>query len=153
MLKHILTGELFFLSCYSSNKVPISSHGAADPWVCSLGFLPPASNISLSDMQCGFCKCIVDQPVNTLCRKLAKCISDQVRASNAVSLHCPSCSSTYTIESTSYTSTSDVVLKIIGSLLVKCEKPGCTQIIALSQLKKHIDSGCREKNVPTLHLN
>ena len=88
------------------SKAP-SSWMVSEPLLLSR-FLPPASNISLSDMQCGFCKCIVDQPVNTPCRKLvcAKCISDQVRASNAVSLHCP----------TSYTSASDVLLKIIESL-------------------------------------
>ena len=98
------------------SKAP-SSWMVSEPLLLSR-FLPPASNIFLSDMQCGFCKCIVDQPVNTPCRKLvcAKCISDQVRASNAVSLHCPSCSSTHTVESTSYTSASDVLLKIIGSL-------------------------------------
>ena len=98
------------------SKAP-SSWMVSEPLLLSR-FLPPASNIFLSDMQCGFCKCIVDQPVKTPCRKLvcAKCISDQVRASNAVSLHCPLCSSTHTVESTSYTSASDVLLKIIGSL-------------------------------------
>ena len=56
-----------------------------------------------------FLICSVVSASETPCRKLvcAKCISDQVRASKAVSLHCPLCSSTHTVESTSYTSASE----------------------------------------------
>lgn len=119
---------------------------ASEPLILSR-FLPPASNLSLCDMQCAFCKCIVDRPVTTPCRKLvcAKCITEHIRNSKSVSLHCPSCSSTHSLETASlYGPASDMLLKIIGSLLVKCDKPDCTQIVALSQLKQHIEAGCQK---------
>ena len=113
-------------------------------------FLPPASNVSLKDMQCAYCECIADKPVNTPCRKrvCAKCISDHVRNSEDISLHCLCCNTIHTINSASfYPPASELALKVLGSMLVKCEKPDCTHIMALSNLKKHIESGCCQRDL------
>ena len=46
-------------------------------------FLPPSTNLNLSDFQCAICNNIVDRPVTTPCRKLvcAECVCDRVRTS------------------------------------------------------------------------
>ena len=57
-------------------------------------FLPPATNLSLTDFQCAVCLHIVDRPVETPCRKLicADCISDRVCcAEDLTDMHCPCC--------------------------------------------------------------
>lgn len=33
-------------------------------------------------------------------------------------------------------------MKVLGDLLVTCDKVGCTEVVALKNLRKHMDSGC-----------
>ena len=55
-------------------------------------FYPPASSLSLHDLQCKVCECVVDRPVKTPCNNLvcAECISCLVLDVKS-SLPCPCC--------------------------------------------------------------
>ena len=105
-------------------------------------FLPPSTNLTLSDFQCAICLNIVDRPIMTPCRKLlcTECISEKIRTSLDVT--CPSCTDTHTITSTSFTPASEVVLKVIEGLLLHCDQPSCTVVLELKNLKQHVNSGC-----------
>ncbi len=72
-----------------SERAP-PSWRASQPLVLSR-FLPPASSISLRDLQCAICQCIVDQPVEMPCRKLVccKCITHTIRRFEPATLQCP----------------------------------------------------------------
>lgn len=108
-------------------------------------FLPPATNLSLSDFQCALCLCIVNQPVETPCRKLicATCISEHVRGANLSDMPCPCCKQSHSITSSSFPPASEVVLKVIEALLLHCDKPLCTAVVELKHLRDHVESGCQ----------
>ena len=116
-------------------------------------FLPTTTSFTLADLQGSICLHIVDRPVETLCRKLlcADCISDYVRSTDDVAEHkmqCPSCAESHHITSTSFTPASEVVLKILRALLLHCDKPSCSAVVALRHLKEHLESRC-QKNTST----
>ena len=96
-------------------------------------FLPPPV-LQLEDFLCTVCSCIVDRPLETPCRKLvcAECITPK--------MVCQSCSDVH--QQSAFAPVPDVVLKVLGSLLVKCDKPSCTEVVELRALKTHLESGC-----------
>ena len=108
-------------------------------------FLPPATVLSLSDLQCPICDCIVDQPVETPCQKLvcAVCIAQHIRSSEGPAILCPCCDNTHDL-SFSFSPAPEVVLKVLGSLLIQCDKSSCTEVVALQNLRAHVNSGCRQ---------
>ena len=76
-------------------------------------FLPPAANITLTDFQCSIFLHILDQPVETPCRKLlcADCLSGVVRSiEDATDMTCPACGCSHSITSLSFSPASEVVL-------------------------------------------
>ena len=84
----------------------------------------PSSTVSLTDMQCSFCECIADSPVIMPCRKIAcaRCVGEAVRKSKEHSLHCPCCKSQHIItDAPQFPPASDVVFKILGSMLLRCD--------------------------------
>lgn len=93
-------------------------------------FLPPASFLSLHDLQCKVCSCIVDQPVETLCSNLvcAECISSLLLTVES-SLQCPCCKDCLEVSPTMFVPASEVVLKVLGTLLVRCDKSTCTAVV------------------------
>ena len=106
-------------------------------------FLPPASSLSLHDLQCKLCDCIVDRPVKTPCNNLvcAKCISSLVLNAES-SLQCPCCEERHDLSPTLFVPASDVVLKVLGALLICCDKSSCTVVMSLKHLAEHVKSGC-----------
>ena len=108
-------------------------------------FLPPSTNLHLSDFECAICNNIVDRPVMAPCRKLlcGECISNRVRGSDADEMQCPSCDDMHLITPTTFIPASDVVLKVLGGLLLHCDKPTCSVVVTLEQLRDHVESGCK----------
>ena len=108
-------------------------------------FLPPATNLSLTDFQCAICLHIVDRPVETPCRKLlcADCISESLWCQDDSEMPCLCCKGSHYITSTSFTPASEVVLKVLGALLTRCDNSSCTAVVGLKHLKQHVESGCK----------
>ena len=106
----------------------------------SLVFFAPAASISLKDLQCPVCRCVVDGLVETVCRKLvcAECMPNHT----LTSISCSFCNVTH---ENSFTPASDVVLKVLGTLLLQCDQPSCTAVVQLQNLKSHLESGCKWK--------
>lgn len=40
-------------------------------------------------------------------------------------------------------------MKLVGSLLVRCEHPGCGEAVQLQQLRSHLESGCQVSGAPS----
>ena len=106
-------------------------------------FLPPASSLSLHDLQCKLCECIVDRPIKTPCNNLvcAECISSLILNAKSC-LQCPCCEEHHELSPTRFVPASDVVLKVIGALLICCDKSSCTAVMNLKHLAEHVKSGC-----------
>ena len=101
-------------------------------------FLPPATGVHLSDLQCPFCSLVVDRPVQTACGKFVCCTciteySYKQRKNKEVETF-PCCSGTHV---TPPIPAAAVVTQVIGSLLLCCDT--CKQAVAL---RDHTDSGC-----------
>ena len=114
-------------------------------------FYPPASSLSLHDLQCKVCECVVDRPVKTPCNNLvcAECISCLVLDVKS-SLPCPCCKDCHERSPTMFVPASDVVLKVLGALLVRCDKTTCTAVLSLQHLAEHIKSGCKVHTASSL---
>ena len=113
-------------------------------------FLPGA--VSLIDLQCAVCKCIVDSPVQTPCGKLVccQCIVPVVEKAAFPTIPCPSCSETHEISSpASFSPPPKRISRILSSLLIQCEKPQCTKVVQLGHLQAHISSGCQSVGTGT----
>ena len=111
-------------------------------------FLPPATNLTLTDFQCAICLRIVDRPVQTPCGKLlcADCISETLRSQDDFTeqdMPCLCCNGSHYVTSTSFTPASEVVLKVLGALFTRCYIPSCTAVVGLKYLKQHVESGCK----------
>ena len=107
-------------------------------------FLQTAA-IAMQDLQCTLCSCIVDQPLETPCRKLvcASCITTFVSTcDDHASFPCPSCKESHEINDSSFPAASEVVVKVLGQLLVSCDQ--CSAVVALKNLQQHLSSGCRQ---------
>ena len=110
-------------------------------------FLPPIT-ASLHDLQCGIhvCGCIVHRTVETPCGKVAcsVCVSALISNSDLMSFTCPSCNEFHKITDSSYPAASEVVMKVLGALLLTCDMSSCSEVVALKNLKTHVDSGCMQ---------
>ena len=109
-------------------------------------FYQPGPNISLHDLQCTLCDCIVDRPVETPCRQLvcADCISGLVRDADLSTMQCPCCHGCHSITSSCFAPAAEVVTKVLGALLVRCDNPLCSAVIELKHLAEHVKSGCKD---------
>jgi hypothetical protein len=107
-------------------------------------FLPPAASLSLHNLQCKLCECIIDRPVVTPCRSLvcAQCISNHVLTVDS-SFSCPCCKESHELSPSMFVAASDVVLKVLGTLLIRCDKPNCSSVMGLKHLAEHVNSGCQ----------
>ena len=87
-------------------------------------FHQPAPNISLHDMQCTLCDCIVDRPVETPCRQLvcADCISTLVRDADLSAMQCPCCHGCHRISSSCFAPAAEVVTKVLGAKVLHPRK-------------------------------
>ena len=57
---------------------------------------------------------------------------------------CPCCEECHNITSSSFALTADVVLKVLEALLVQCDKPLYTTVMARKHLNEHVDSDCQK---------
>ena len=75
-----------------------------------------------------------------MCRKLvcAECMPNHT----LTSISCSFCDISH---ENSFTPASDVVLKVLGTLLLQCDQPSCTAVVQLQNLKSHLESGCKRK--------
>ena len=108
-------------------------------------FLPPTS-VSLHDVQCSICNCIVDRPVETACGKLlcSVCIAQAISSCDLAAYICTSCQSPHT--QSCYPAASEVVMKVLGSLLLTCDEQSCSEVVALKDLRRHVESGCKVRS-------
>ncbi len=139
----------------NSNKGVIESlHQSAPPtWKVSeplslSRFLPPAANVSLTDLQCALCMCIVDRPVEMSCGKLVccECIVRHLQDNESQPISCQCCGSSHDV---SPRPAAEVIVKVVGSLLVHCEHSGCGDVVQLQKLRGHMESGCRMSGAPS----
>ena len=79
-------------------------------------FLAPASSLSLHDLQCKICECVVDRPMKTPCNTLvcAKCIGSLILTSSS-SVQCPGCMEHHDVSPTLFIPASDVCSQSLGS--------------------------------------
>ena len=116
----------------------------------SLSSFLPSTTVPLDDLQCRLCSCIIDQPVQTPCRKLvcSTCIVSLLRSCDLASFPCPFCKESHKITATSFPAATEVTMKVLGDLLLTCDKPQCSEwrqcseVVALKNLRKHVASGC-----------
>ena len=106
-------------------------------------FLPSAM-VPLCHLQCSLCANIVDQPVETPCRKLvcSTCVVSLLRSCSIDHFPCPSCKGTHEITVSSFPEATEVVMKVAGELLVTCDRVGCSEVVPLKNLRTHMNSGC-----------
>ena len=111
-------------------------------------FLPPGANISLADLLCPTCKCVVDRPVETPCCKLvcAMCMVRHIQDQPPGS--CPCCDTEHDPSSSTIAPASDVVMKVLGTLLIRCDQPSCTEVVELQNLRLHVKCGCKRQMLP-----
>ena len=120
------------------NVSTIQSWG--DPQPLSLSrFLPPGPGISLADLQCIVCQCVVDRPVQTSCGKLicCKCVAAHLKTPKS---QLPCCEITH--PPSSFTPAPDVVVKILSTLALHCSS--CNSTVELKRMKEHTTSGCTQ---------
>ena len=112
-------------------------------------FLTPSAGITLEDLQCKACTCIVERPVKTICRKLLclQCLEKywQNKESDQITYPCPCCDDG--LHESAPTVAADVVYKIVGSLLLHCTT--CREVVQLGQLNSHLESGCQLSSAPS----
>ena len=91
-----------------------------------------STTVPLNDLKCSVCSNIVDQPVETPCRKrvCSICIASLLRSCDLEHFPCPSCKESHEITQSSFPEATEVVMKVLGDLLVTCDKPLCTEVVA-----------------------
>jgi len=108
-------------------------------------FTPASSAVSLVDLQCPMCNCVVDQPVEVcVCRSIvcAECCLTLLRKGE--NLQCPSCNQQHEISVDTIQSPSPVAVKLVANLVVRCDDPTCSRPVVLQHLHDHLKSGCKE---------
>ena len=90
-----------------------------------------SSAVSIEDFQCPVCFNILDCPALLCANCLVTCVEDNP-------MQCPCCKGDHNISPDSLQAPPDVVMKMLESLMVECEKPGCCCIVPLEHLAKHI---------------
>ena len=81
------------------------------------------------------------------CRKIAcaTCVGEGIRKSKEHSLLCPCCTSHHELtDASQFPPVLEVTLKVLGSLLLRCDGPDCSEIVELRKLSEHLESGCRK---------
>lgn len=105
-------------------------------------FQPSPNSVSLEDLQCPFCRCIVDQPVQLPC-KAAICMGCLLWVSHRGN-NCPYCGDEH--DPSSVVSVSTIFNKFLVKLVLQCI---CEKPVQLEHLRPHIKSGCKEYAVDT----
>ncbi len=100
-----------------------------------------SSAMSIQDFQCPVCYNILDCPVQVSCGALL-CGSCLVTCVEGNPDQCPCCGGDHNISPDSLRAPPDVVTKMLGSLAVECERPGCHCVVRLECLAKHIQQNC-----------
>ena len=109
-------------------------------------FLPPAADLTLSDLQCKLCRYILDRPVQMRCGKLVclKCLEQywQKNGGEAMETYpCPLCDNAS--HDTAPTPAADFLVKVIGALQLHCSV--CRETVRLEQLNNHLKSNCTDR--------
>ena len=99
-------------------------------------FLEPSQGITLSDLQCQKCMCVADRPIQTGCDKLMcyTCVAAHLHTEGPY----PCCGKDH--QTASLSPAGDVVVKIIGTLLLRCSDCGST--VELGRMREHRESKC-----------
>ena len=107
----------------------------------------PSSTISLSGLQCSLCNNVVDQPVQTPCRKLVctMCVVHLLQSCNQDNYPCPSCHESHPVDQAAFPEATTAVMNMLGDLLIKCDGADCTQVVSLKNLRRHLASGCSDR--------
>ncbi len=107
-------------------------------------FPPPASSLSPQDLQCTICRCILDRPVVFPCQKFvcAEYVVQRIRRTDAPVVTCSCCDGMHEISSF-VSPAPEVILKVLGSLLIKCDRTQCSEVVALKNLRTHMEAGCQ----------
>ena len=102
-------------------------------------FLPPSpgSPVATTDLECQFCHCIVDQPLELPC-KATMCMNCLLWVAHR-GYSCPKCGVDH--EPTSASATSSVFTKVLLTRVLQCI---CGKQVQLQHLRQHIVTGCRE---------
>ena len=108
-------------------------------------FCQPAG-VSLSDLQCNLCQNIVDQPIEMTYHHHLMCATC-VRGCIDDDWSCPCGDQSHKLSPKSLQRPSEVVLKLLAALLVKCER--CTVTMELQHLHTHILSECQKVQPPS----
>ena len=109
-------------------------------------FLPPAADLTLSDLQCKLCRYILDRPIQMRRGKLVcmKCLEQywQKNGGEAMETYpCPSCDNAS--HNTAPTPAAHVLVKVIRALLLHCSV--CRDTVRLEQLNNHLKSNCTDR--------
>ena len=105
-------------------------------------FSPTSHSVSLSDLQCKKCLCIVDRPVMTQCSNLLCCAcAVKVLCQREP---CPACGCAHTATPIS---AGIVLVKVVGSLLLSCASCGAST--ELSKMQEHLESNCSKALPPS----
>lgn len=104
------------------------------------------SSSVLEDLVCKICSCVPCQPVEILSCRHFLCKTCIVSACETGSMSCP-CNS-LTLHASQLIAPSNVVLKLLESLLVRCTK-GCGQVMELKHLRAHLTCNCASTLVPS----
>ena len=90
--------------------------------VCSLTVQSATSSVSISDLVCQLCSSIVDRPIQlTTCNRLV-CLNCLCSSLSENGFSCPCCRDDHLRDHNTMVCPSPVVMKIIGDLLVPCDK-------------------------------
>lgn len=99
----------------------------------------------LNDLVCKCCQCVPNEPVEFLTCRHYVCLSCIQETNNFGQIHCPCNGSTLGPEQLIVPSA--LVLNMIGSLLVRCNKK-CSEVMELRHFMSHIESDCSLTEVP-----
>ena len=102
-------------------------------------FYSPANSVSLTEMQCPYCHCIVDEPVEMPCRApvCMKCILWLVQTDGTA--NCPSCHQEH--DPLLIKPVSSLFQTLLLKLLLECV---CKKTVVLENLRSHVQSGCKD---------
>ena len=104
-------------------------------------YAPPQSSISLTDIQCPICKCIVDQPIEIPC-KVPACLDCCLWLIQKGDMsNCPSCGSEHEVDFSTFSQIPAFLLKILLQQVLHCI---CSKPVRLEHLRAHLDTSCKE---------
>ena len=97
----------------------------------------------MEDMLCKNCSNILDEAVELPCKHCI-CLSCTIGLleANLQSIPCPDCEKLHNIATTSFSTPSPLTLKVLGQLVVRCERNDCNKAVYLKDLLVHLASNC-----------